>query len=194
MDMHAFPDFLDEDADTVARRLLGCELAREIDGTTVRVRIVETESYDQTDAASHSYRGKTPRTDVMFGPSGRLYVYFTYGMHYCCNVVCGPEGIGSAVLIRAVEPLEGLELLEERRGRSGVEVTNGPAKLCQALGIDRAMNGHDLHDLPLRLETARQYEDPEIICTTRIGIAREKDAVRRYYLRDNAYVSRKAAE
>lgn len=193
MDMHAFPDFLDHDADTVARRLLGCELVCEVDGTTVRVRIVETESYDQTDAASHSYRGKTPRTDVMFGPSGHLYVYFTYGMHYCCNVVCGPEGVGSAVLIRAVEPVEGTEFLEERRGRHGVETINGPAKLCQALGIDRAMNGHDLRVLPLRLETGEQYDESDIVRTTRIGIAREKDAVRRFYVRDNPYVSRKAA-
>jgi len=100
----------------VARRLLGCELVRHIDGQDVRVRIVETEAYDQTDAASHSYNGRTPRTDVMFGPAGRLYVYFTYGMHYCSNIVVGDEGYGAAVLIRAVEPLEGEELLKERRG------------------------------------------------------------------------------
>ena len=86
-----FPDFLDNDANSVAWKLLGCELTRDIHGKTIRVRIVETESYDQTDAASHSFKGKTPRTEVMFGRSGHLYVYFTYGMHYCCNIVCGKQ-------------------------------------------------------------------------------------------------------
>lgn len=187
---HTFPDFLDENADTVARRLLGCELVREIDGQAVRVRIVETESYDQTDAASHSYKGKTPRTEVMFGPSGYLYVYFTYGMHYCCNVVTGPEGVGSAVLIRAVEPIDGVDIIEHRRGHGSVTATNGPAKLCQALGIDKKMNGHDLRVNPLRLELGNHYKDSEIIQTTRIGISQAKDELRRYYLKGNPYVSR----
>ena len=118
--------------DVVARRLLGCELEREIDGRVARVRIVETEAYDQTDAASHSYRVRTPRTDIMFGPSGHLYVYFTYGMHYCCNVVVGEEGYGAAVLIRAVEPLVGRGLLQERRNdKNGPELTNGPASYAK---------------------------------------------------------------
>ena len=185
-----FPDFLDDSADAVARRLIGCELVREIDGHTVRVRIVETESYDQTDAASHSYKGKTPRTAVMFGPSGYLYVYFTYGMHYCCNVVCGPTRVGSAVLIRAVEPLSGIGAIERRRGRNGIEATNGPAKLCQALGIDRVMNGHDLRMAPLKLEMGRNYKDSEIIRTTRIGISTAKNELRRYYLKGSLYISR----
>ena len=94
--------FLSSDAVTAAKRLLGCELVREIDGRVLRGRIIETEAYDEDDVASHSYRGQTPRNSVMFGPSGHLYVYFTYGMHYCCNVVVGPEGHGSAVLIRAI--------------------------------------------------------------------------------------------
>lgn len=188
--MTTFPNFLDEHADVVARRLIGCELVREIDGQHVRVRIVETESYDQTDAASHSYRGKTPRTEVMFGPCGHLYVYFTYGMHYCCNVVCEPEGTGSAVLIRAVEPIEGINIIETRRGRKGKDATNGPAKLCQALGIDRAMNGHDLRTSPLRLEMGKTYDDAMIVQTTRIGISRAQGELRRYYLKDNHYVSK----
>lgn len=189
-----FPDFLDQSADAVARQLIGCELVREVDGQTARVRIVETESYDQTDAASHSYRGRTPRTEVMFGPSGYLYVYFTYGMHYCCNVVCGPTGVGSAVLIRAVESIEGVGMIEKRRGHSGPDATNGPAKLCQALGIDRSMNGHDLRTAPLKLETGHPYADTDIVCTTRIGISRAQDELRRYYLKDNPYVSHKAAK
>ena len=100
---------------------------------------------------SHSYKGKTPRSEVMFGPPGHLYVYFTYGMHYCCNVVVGEDGYGAAVLIRAVEPLEGEEILVQNRGKTGIETTNGPAKLCQALRIDKTMNGHNLAESPLRL-------------------------------------------
>lgn len=186
-----FPDFLDNDATTVAKRLLGCELMREIEGHTVRVRIIETESYDQTDGASHSYKGRTPRTEIMFGESGRLYVYFTYGMHYCCNVVTGALGEGSAVLIRAVEPLEGARLLEYRRNKIGVEATNGPAKLCQALDIGRVMNGHDLRQSPLRLVEKSQLPDESITTTTRIGISVAKDELRRFYITDSPYVSRR---
>ena len=183
-------EFLNGPATEVAPRLLGCELEWEIGGKKVRVRIVETESYDQDDAASHSYKGRTPRTDVMFGPSGHLYVYFTYGMHYCCNVVCGPEGRGEAVLIRAVEPIDGAEVLEERRGKPGIEATNGPAKLCQALGIDRAMNGHDLSRPPLVLIERPPLPDGEVLRTPRVGISKAKDELRRYYVRSSRYVSK----
>lgn len=181
---------LDGSVDLAARRLIGCELEREIDGEIIRVRIVETEAYDQTDAASHSYKGRTPRTDIMFGPPGRLYVYFTYGMHYCCNVVVGEEGYGAAVLIRAVEPLTGDTILQERRGRkTGVDLTNGPAKLCQALDIDKRLNGHDLRISPLRL--IEQLKTTEIITTsTRIGISQAKEKLWRFYLKDNPYVSK----
>ena len=181
---------LNDSVDTVAKRLLGCELIREIDGQTVRVKIVETEAYDQTDAASHSYKGKTPRTEIMFGASGHLYVYFTYGMHYCCNVVVGEEGYGAAVLIRAVEPLEGEYVLNVRRPHtSGVELTNGPSKLCQALGIDRSMNGHYLQDSPLRLIMRPERPAGEIVSTKRVGISQAKEVLWRYYLKNNAYVS-----
>jgi len=174
-----------------ARRLLGCVLERDIDGHTVRVRIVETEAYDQTDAASHSYNGRTPRTDVMFGSAGHLYVYFTYGMHYCCNIVVGEAGYGAAVLVRAVEPLSGVEGLEKRRGRKrGVELTNGPAKLCQALGIDKKMNGHDLAKAPLKLVFQPELAEKDIIATPRIGISQAKDAPWRFYIAGNSYVSR----
>ncbi len=174
-----------------ARRLLGCVLEREIDEQTVRVRIVETEAYDQTDAASHSYNGRTPRTDVMFGLPGRLYVYFTYGMHYCCNIVVGEEGYGAAVLVRAVEPLSGVAELEKRRGRKrGVELTNGPAKLCQALGIDKTMNGHDLTQAPFKLIFQPAVPAKDIVTTPRIGISQAKDVLWRFYIADNPYVSR----
>ncbi|MDX2775882.1 DNA-3-methyladenine glycosylase [Streptomyces caniscabiei] len=181
------------DVVSVARRLLGCNFERELDGHVTRVRIVETEAYDQTDAASHSYKGKTPRTDIMFGPADHLYVYFTYGMHYCMNVVVGEEGYGAAVLIRAVEPIEGEEILARRRpGRHGIELTNGPAKLCQALGVDKAMNGHDLERLPLRLVMKPPLPGNKIITTERIGISQAKDMPWRFYIKDNPYVSGKS--
>jgi DNA-3-methyladenine glycosylase len=167
-------------AEDVAPRLLGCELVREIDGHRLVGRIVETEAYDQADAASHSYKGQTPRTDVMFGPSGHLYVYFTYGMHYCCNIVTGPSGHGSAVLIRAIEPLSG----------DFPRSTNGPAKLCQALGIDKAWNGHDLSQQPLQLVIRPPWPQTDIVQTTRVGISRAQDVPWRFYLRGNPHVSR----
>lgn len=182
--------FLNGPASEAAPRLLGCELEREIDGQTVKVKIVETEAYDQTDVASHSYKGRTPRTDVMFGKSGHLYVYFTYGMHFCCNVVVGELGYGAAVLIRAVEPLGNIQLLEERRGMQGISVTNGPAKLCQALGIDKALNGHDLSHSPLRLIVTNGIPADQIVQTTRIGLSQAKDVPWRYFIKDNPYVSR----
>jgi DNA-3-methyladenine glycosylase len=183
-------DFLKGTASEVASRLLGCSLERRIDDELIRVKIVETEAYDQTDVASHSYKGKTQRTEVMFGPAGHLYVYFTYGMHYCCNIVVGERGYGAAVLIRAVEPLDGVEFIEKRRGKSGVEVTNGPAKLCQALDIGKAMNGHDLRNGELRLIPQPSLGAGEITRTTRIGISKGKDMPWRFYIRGNPYVSK----
>lgn len=178
-------------AATVAPRLLGSYLLRELDGQTVTVKIVETEAYDQTDAASHSYKGRTPRTDIMFGPAGYLYVYFTYGMHYCCNVVVGAEGEGAAVLIRAVEPVENEALLAIRRpNRSGAQLTNGPAKLCQALGIAKQLNGHNLTTPPLRLIMQPAVPKTGIVQTARIGISQAKDVPWRFYLKDNPYVSK----
>lgn len=181
------------DASTAAKRLLGCILEREIDGETIRVKIVETEAYDQADAASHSYNGRTPRVETMFGPAGHAYVYFTYGMHYCCNIVAGESGYGAGVLVRAVEPLSGQVVLERRRnGRTGVQMTNGPAKLCQALGIDLSMNGHDLSSAPFKLIMQPKLPQPDIVTTTRIGISKAKDVLWRFYIRDNPYVSVKA--
>jgi DNA-3-methyladenine glycosylase len=107
-------------------------------------RITEVEAYREDDPASHTFRGRTKRNAVMFGPAGHLYVYFTYGMHYCANVVTGVEGSGAAVLIRAVEPLAGIELMLERRSGRRRALADGPAKLCQAFGIDGSANGLDL--------------------------------------------------
>lgn len=184
-----FPVFLDENVTSVAQKLLGCFLVRNIGEHVIRARIVETESYDQSDAASHSFNGRTARTDVMFGASGHLYVYFTYGLHYCCNVVTGAVGEGSAVLIRAVEPVEGRDFVEHHRDKTGVEVTNGPAKLCQALDIDKRLNGHNLRYFPLRLETGPPLPPKSIMTAPRVGISKEREALRRFYIRGNPYVS-----
>lgn len=182
-------DFLDAPSSEVAPRLLGCSLERKIDGHTIHAKIVETEAYDQTDVASHSYKGKTQRTEVMFGPAGHLYVYFTYGMHYCCNIVVGEVGYGAAVLIRAIEPLSGVDIIEQKRRKSGVETTNGPAKLCQALGIDTRMNGHDLTKGDLKLIINPALAKNMIVQTTRIGISQGKDTPWRFYIEGNPYVS-----
>jgi DNA-3-methyladenine glycosylase len=185
------PDFLHQPSSEVAPLLLGCILERTVGGNTLRGRIVETEAYAQDDVASHSYRGRTPRTEVMFGPPGHLYVYFTYGMHYCCNIVTGPDGHGAAVLIRAVEPLDGESVMQElRKGRGGHELTNGPAKFCQAFAIDRKLNGHDLGRTPLKLLVPADRSAEKIVQTTRIGISRGQDVPWRFYLAGNPYVSK----
>lgn len=180
---------LQASADKAAPRLLGSLLKRTIEGQELVVRIVELEAYDQTDAASHSYRGQTPRTDVMFGPAGRLYVYFTYGMHYCCNIVTGTVGEGSAVLIRAVEPVSGESTMHKLRPVRGVALSNGPAKLCQALAIDKTFNGHDLREQPLQLELCDPLSSRDIVQDVRVGISRAKDVPWRFYIKNSPYVS-----
>jgi DNA-3-methyladenine glycosylase len=183
-------EFLQKPAYMVAPALLGCVLEREINGNLIRVRIVETEAYDETDAASHSYKGRTPRTDIMFGEPGHLYVYFTYGMHYCCNVVTGNEGEGAAVLIRAVEPIEGEEYMRELRTVPGKELSNGPAKLCKALGIDKQLNGHDLSEFPFKLIIQEPLDSTEITQAKRVGISQAKDVPWRFYITGNDFVSK----
>lgn len=186
-----FPDFLSDQSEVVAPRLLGCELICSINGLSSRLRIVETEAYHQSDAASHSFRGQTPRTKAMFGPSGHAYVYFTYGMHYCFNIVTGQVGEGAGVLIRAGEPLDGVENIQFNRSvKRQVDLTNGPAKLCQALGITRDFNGHSLRDSPLQLVERPVLKPSQIITTTRVGISRDIDRPWRFYIKDNPYVSR----
>jgi len=183
--------FLTGDVVAAARRLLGCHIVRELDGERLVGRIVETEAYHQTDAASHSYKGRTMRTDVMFGPAGHAYVYFTYGMHYCMNVVTGEEGEGSAVLIRAVEPLEGIAALRLRRpNMPDAQLTNGPAKLCQALGVTKALNGHDLRQAPLRLHIQPALPDEAVTTTVRIGISKDIDRPWRFYVTGSPFISK----
>ncbi len=183
-------DFLCSSAEQVAPQLLGCLLVRESNGHTLIGRIVEVEAYGQADAASHSHMGRTERNSVMFGLPGHLYVYFTYGMHYCMNVVCGSSGQGEAVLIRAIEPMRGeAHMVHNRGGRSGVGATNGPAKACQALHIDKRLNGHDLRVAPLQLITQPALGPDQVVQTTRIGISRAQAAPWRFYIRGNPYVT-----
>jgi DNA-3-methyladenine glycosylase len=190
--MIALKRFLERDAEVVARDLLGSYLERTFeDGSNALVKIVETEAYDQNDVASHSYNGMTPRTEVMFGEPGYLYVYFTYGMHYCCNIVVGKKGHGSAILIRAVEPIEGEDgMITRRKGRAGIEVANGPAKLCQALSIDKALNKHKLTESPLKLVLKDPLGKKDIVTSTRIGISKGQEIPWRFYIKGNKYVSK----
>lgn len=187
-------DWLNGSAKEAAKRLLGCELVRELDGQTLRAKIIEVEAYDQTDPASHSFRGETPRTAPMFGPGGRAYVYFTYGMYHCMNIVVGEPGYGAAVLIRAIEPIEGEDVMELRRHKTGIELTNGPGKLCIALGIDRSLSGHDLSTPPLQLVKHDPIPPVDIVTGTRIGISQAVDELRRFYIRSNPYVSKPHVE
>ena len=190
---NAFPmELLIQGADHAAVGLLGCLLVRDWpDGTHSAVRIVETEAYDQNDPASHTYHGRSERNRAMFGPAGHAYVYFTYGMHYCVNVTAGADGFGCGVLIRAGEPVEGVEHMTQLRGgRTGAQLTNGPAKLCQALAIDKSLYGHDLRMPPLRLVRASLKEGERIGCTPRIGISKAADRPRRLIIMGNPYVSK----
>jgi DNA-3-methyladenine glycosylase len=179
-------------APAVAPDLLGHVLARRLaDGTLLTARIVETEAYEPDDPASHSFRGETPRNAVMFGPPGRLYVYFTYGMHFCMNVVTAREGVGSAVLLRASEPLEGIERMASNRGRTAVhELCSGPARWCQAFAVDRALNGEDLVAgssmwIEYREAVASFVSGP------RVGVREGTDRDWRFSIKDDPFVSKR---
>lgn len=187
-----FPNFLEDRAEVVAQKLLGCFLIRKIGNQEAVVRIVETEAYNEEDEASHAYGGKTKRNETMFGKAGHLYVYFTYGMHYCCNIVCDKDGYGAGVLIRAVEPIINIEILKKNRGEvKEKDLTNGPAKLTKALKIDFKLKGHDLRLEPFRLIIGELKFGEKIVKAKRIGISKAKDKLRRFYIKDNKYVSKK---
>jgi DNA-3-methyladenine glycosylase len=164
--------FYRRDTLQVASALLGKKLVRQINGLELAGMIVETEAYcGEADSACHAHRGKTPRNTVMFGEPGHAYVYFTYGMHYMLNLVTEAKDNPCAVLIRAVVPLAGIEEMEGRRKRKGAELTNGPAKLCQAFSIDKALNGWDLTcGKELWLVDYKKIPAESIITTPRIGI------------------------
>ncbi len=187
-------NFFQDSTPEVAKNLLGKILVRVFKGQILAGKIVETEAYlDDNDLASHSAIGMTERNKVMFGEPGLAYVYFTYGMHYCFNVVTGEKGKGSAVLIRALEPIEGIELMKKFRNKSDiVNLTNGPAKLCQALKIDKKFNGVDLKTSPdLFIAESISNSTFEIVRTTRIGIEKSKDLPLRFYIKENKFVSKK---
>jgi DNA-3-methyladenine glycosylase len=162
------------------------------DGELLVGRIVECEAYQEDDPASHSYRGLTPRTAVMFGPPGHLYVYFSYGMHWCCNVVTGVDGEGSAVLLRAVEPVRGIERMRALRG--GVKddrlLCAGPGRLTQAFGITKAHNGTDLtQGGELWISPGRRAGGDRIQCGPRMGISVGRDRPWRFSERGSVFVS-----
>ncbi|WP_031516063.1 DNA-3-methyladenine glycosylase [Desulfofalx alkaliphila] len=186
--------FYNRDTKVVAQQLLGCLLVHHNNEASTGGIIVETEAYLQhNDPACHTSRGMTPRNKVMFGPPGRAYVYFTYGMHYCFNVVTMPEGVGDAVLIRALQPEFGIELMQERRARERLrDLCSGPAKLVQAMGISKEHNGADLVTGPVKIYAGYLgLKADEIVTTTRIGIKAGAELPLRYYIKDNPYISRK---
>ena len=158
----------------------------------VRGRIVETEAYlGPHDPACHAAAGLTARTRTLHGPPGTAYVYFIYGMHWCFNAVTREQGHGSAVLIRAVEPLSGLELMRRRRGMDGeVSLTSGPARLCDAFAITREHDGVRLDRGPLRILQGIEVPDEDVVITPRIGIRKAADWPLRFYERGNRFVSR----
>jgi DNA-3-methyladenine glycosylase len=181
-------DFFDRSVHEVARELIGCELRI---GETAGL-IVETEAYQESDPACHAYIGKTARNEVLFGPPGHVYVYLSYGIHSLLNFVTEPSGSASAVLIRALEPTEGIELMSERRGQKNIEqLCSGPGKLSEALGVDLSLNGADLFRRPFELsEPDSAWPETEITASPRIGITKAAELPWRYCVSGSRFVSR----
>jgi DNA-3-methyladenine glycosylase len=185
--------FYDREADLVARDLLGAILEHRTPQGTATGRIVEVEAYmGPHDPACHAAAGLTKRTRPLFGPPGSSYVYFIYGNHWCVNAVTREEGYGAAVLIRALEPIDGLALMRRRRRmvRDDRDLANGPGKLCSALGIDAAQNGRSLQREPLRILAGSPVDDADVRVSPRVGITKAADDKLRFFVADNAYVSR----
>jgi DNA-3-methyladenine glycosylase len=192
------PSFYARPVLEVAHDLIGCVVEHAPgDGPPVSGVIVETEAYHDSEPACHAFAGLTPRTRTLFGPPGRAYVYRSYGIHALLNAVCEPEGVGAAVLIRALQPLEGIEVMRARRstrvagGMAEEDLCSGPGKLTQALGIELSENGGDLHDGPVRI-LAREaaWHEPSIVAGTRIGITKAVELPWRFCAAGNRHVSR----
>jgi DNA-3-methyladenine glycosylase len=191
------PEFYDRPTELVARDLLGAILECRTREGVASGRIVETEAYlGEHDLACHAAAGRTARTDPLYGPPGIAYVYFIYGMYWCFNAVTRSEGEPSAVLVRAVEPVSGIELMRQRRGkrfRRDADLTNGPGKLCQALGIDATHNRNPLQEFPLRILRGRDVPRQRVTITPRVGISRSAEWPLRWFVTDSPFVSKTPA-
>lgn len=188
------PEFYDRPTELVARDLLGAILECRTREGVASGRIVETEAYlGEHDLACHAAAGRTARTDPLYGPPGIAYVYFIYGMYWCFNAVTRSEGEPSAVLVRALEPVSGIELMRQRRGtrcRRDADLTNGPGKLCQALGIDARHNRNPLQESPLRILHGREVPRQAVTITPRVGISRSAAWPLRWFVTDSPFVSK----
>lgn len=186
-------DFYARETELVARDMLGAVLECETEDGLASGIIVETEAYlGEHDEACHAVAGRTARTEPLYGPPGTSYVYFIYGMYWCFNAVTRDEGLPSAVLVRALEPLDGIPLMQRRRPRakSVVDLTNGPGKLCTALGIAGSMGSKSLQRKPLLIREGERVPDDRVRTTTRIGITRAADWPMRWIVDGNPYVSK----
>jgi DNA-3-methyladenine glycosylase len=185
--------FYERETEIVAREMLGTVLECETDAGLASGIIVETEAYlGEHDLACHAAAGRTARTEALYGPPGTSYVYFIYGMYWCFNAVTRTEGLPSAVLVRALEPLSGTALMHKRRPgiRNEVELTNGPGKLCTALGIVGSMSAKSLQRKPLIIRAGETIPDENVEVTARIGITKSADWPLRWIVRGNRFVSR----
>jgi DNA-3-methyladenine glycosylase len=185
--------FYERETEVVAREMLGTVLECETDDGIASGIIVETEAYlGEHDLACHAAAGRTARTEALYGSPGTSYVYFIYGMYWCFNAVTRAEGSPSAVLVRAIEPLDGIALMHKRRPRvkREVDLTNGPGKLCTALGITGSMSAQALQRRPLVIREGEPVADDSVEVTTRIGITRCADWPLRWIVRGNRYVSK----
>jgi len=184
--------FYTRGAVTVAKDLIGKVLVHKFDNKILSGIIVETEAYTgKNDPASHSFIGKTKRNGVMFEEGGKSYVYFTYGNHYCFNVVTGKKDRGNAVLIRAVQPLEGIDIMRKNRGTDDMyNLTSGPGKLAQALGIDKKLYAADLTGDIIYLTESGNAGKIRISRSKRIGISKNTEKLYRFFAKDNPYVSK----
>lgn len=190
------PAFYDRPTERVARDLLGCIIETVVEGDRCRARIVETEAYlGEHDPACHAAVGRTARTEVLYGSPGLAYVYFVYGMHWCANAVTRRAGLPSAVLIRAAEPVEGIDVMRRRRGgqHADRDLTSGPGRLCQAMGITGDVHhGRPLWVRGLRILTGSRVPRARVAVTPRIGVNVAADWPLRFIVRDSPFVSARA--